>query len=94
MNNKSLVSLAQLKCVELQGHSPIPLEAYAACLSSKSQFYYTITFLLIPMVFYLTEFLTLQREYEPTGLRQRIQGVWKDLRDDRRTWAECIVKGS
>ena len=39
----------------------------------RSQFFYTITFLLIPLIFYLTEFLTLRPEYEPTGLRSRIQ---------------------
>ncbi len=37
------------------------------CLGSKSQFWYTMIFLLLPLVFYTTEFLTLRPEYEPTG---------------------------
>ena len=49
-----------------------PLEAYAVCLNSQSQFFYTIAFLILPLVFYLTEFITLTNDYEPTGLRQRI----------------------
>lgn len=49
-----------------------PLEAFAACLNSESKFFYTIVFLLLSLVFYLTEFLTLESEYEPTGLRKKI----------------------
>lgn len=60
--------------------SPIPLQAYASCLGSRSQFYYTLTFLLIPLIFYLTEFLTLRPEYEPTGMRRRISELWRELR--------------
>ncbi len=44
----------------MRAESPIPLQAYASCLGSSSEFYYTITFLLIPLIFYLTEFLTLR----------------------------------
>ena len=49
-----------------------PLEAFAVCLNSKSKFLYTIAFLLLSLVFYLTEFLTLESKYEPTGLRKKI----------------------
>ena len=48
------------------------LQAYSECLSYQSQFFYTIAFLLLPVIFYLTEFLTLRPEYEVTGLRKRI----------------------
>ena len=54
------------------GNVTWPLKAYAACLNDESKFFYTIAFLLLPLVFYLTEFLTLRDEYEPTGFRQRI----------------------
>ena len=56
----------------INGNVTWPLKAYAACLNDESKFFYTIAFLLLPLVFYLTEFLTLRDEYEPTGLRQRI----------------------
>ena len=55
------------------------LEAYATCLNAESKFFYTITFLLIPLIFYLTEFLTLRDEYEPTGLRSKIVVSKKNL---------------
>ena len=94
MNNESLVRSTEIKCDTYNTTGgKIPLEAYAACLSPKSQFVYTITFLLLPLVFYLTEFLILQSDYEPTGLRQRIKGVWKEPREDGRTWAEYFVTG-
>ena len=50
-------------------------------IGPRSQFFYTITFLLIPLIFYLTEFLTLTPEYEPTGLRSRLARVCSDLRN-------------
>lgn len=56
------------------------MEAYASCLDSRSQFYYTLAFLLLPLVFYLTEFLTLRPEYEPTGLRDRVARNWRELK--------------
>ena len=92
---------SQTKCVGFKLDSfgnkkpgPYPLEAYAACLSEESQFYYTIVFLLFPLVFYLTEFLTLRTEYEPTGLRQRIKDTVGELKDDQKTWPEITVKGN
>ena len=95
MTNETLVKNSFMKCKEFNSQpGAIPLEAYAACLSSRSQFYYTITFLLIPLAFYLTEFLTLRTEYEPTGLRQRIKSLWRELLDDQRTWPEFLVKGN
>jgi hypothetical protein len=48
------------------------LETFGDCLDSKSKFYYTIGFLLLSLVFYLTEFLVLDSKYEPTGLRKKI----------------------
>lgn len=60
------------KCNEYRIQKPVPLKAFAACLDSRSQFFYTIAFLLLPLIFYLTEFLTLRTDYEPTGLRRRI----------------------
>ena len=92
--NETLVIESQRKCIELKNQTgPFPLEAYAACLSEESQFYYTIVFLLFPLVFYLTEFLTLRTEYEPTGLRQRISNILTELKDEQNTWPEIIVKG-
>ena len=79
-------------CAELKNHTPIPLEAYASCLDAKSQFYYTITFLLIPLIFYLTEFLTLTPEYEPTGLRWRLAHVCNELRNPNLLWCERLIK--
>ena len=92
--NETLVIESQRKCIELKNQTgPFPLEAYAACLSEESQFYYTIVFLLFPLVFYLTEFLTLRTEYEPTGLRRRISNILMELKDDQSTWPQIIVKG-
>ena len=92
--NETLVIESQRKCIELKNQTgPFPLDAYAACLSEESQFYYTIVFLLFPLVFYLTEFLTLRTEYEPTGLRQRISNILTELKDEQNTWPEIIVKG-
>ena len=73
MNNESFVLNRSIQCVDFKTQDPIPLEAFGACLDSKSKFYYTIAFLLLPLIFYLTEFLTLRDEYEPTGLRQSIR---------------------
>lgn len=80
MQNDSYVDTQANECHVLQAQSPIPLQAYASCLDSRSQFYYTLTFLLIPLIFYLTEFVTLRPEYEPTGLRRRIVKLCRDLR--------------
>ena len=94
MTNQTLVKNSQTKCVEFKSKpGPYPLEAYAACLSEESQFYYTIVFLLFPLLFYLTEFLTLRSEYEPTGLRQRIKGILDKLKDNEKMWPERIVIG-
>ena len=56
----------------MNSQNPPELQAFASCLNSEAKFNYTIAFLLLPLVFYLTEFLMLRPEYEPTGLRQRI----------------------
>ena len=80
MNNESYVDAQRNQCLTLKSENPTPLQAYASCLDSKSQFYYTLAFLLLPLVFYFTEFLTLRPEYEPTGLRRRILELWNDLR--------------
>ena len=95
MTNHTLVKESQTKCVEFKNQpGPYPLEAYAACLSEESQFYYTIVFLLFPLLFYLTEFLTLRSEYEPTGLRERIKGILDKLKDSQKMWPERIVIGT
>ena len=94
MTNTTLVNDSQKKCVAFKNQTgAFPLEAYAACLSEESQFYYTIVFLLFPLLFYLTEFLTLRNEYEPTGLRQRIKDIVTELKDNEKTWPEIIVRG-
>ena len=94
MTNQTMVLNSQTKCAELKSQpGAIPLEAYAACLSEKSQFYYTLMFLLFPLIFYITEFLTLRSEYEPTGLRQRIKNAYNELGDHQKTLPELIVKG-
>ena len=72
MNNLTYVENQNTSCYEGTLSNKITLKTYADCLNAKSQFYYTIGFLLLQLIFYLTEFLTLRNEYEPTGLRQRI----------------------
>ena len=76
MINDTYVNKHNLTCYELQMNvnetNPPKLEAFASCLNSEAKFNYTIAFLLLPLVFYLTEFILLRPEYEPTGLRQRI----------------------
>ena len=59
-------------CYELTEQHPPELQAFSSCLNSESKFNYTIAFLLLTVIFYLLEFLTLRPEYEPTGIRQRI----------------------
>ena len=66
-------------CYELREHNPPCLDAFASCLNSEAKFNYTIAFLLLPLAFYLTEFLMLRPEYEPTGLRQRIIVSFKNF---------------
>jgi hypothetical protein len=92
MMNASFVETQSQLCSTLKNQTPIPLEAYASCLDAKSQFYYTITFLLIPLIFYLTEFLTLTPEYEPTGLRHRIAKVCNELKSPNLLWCERLYK--
>jgi hypothetical protein len=73
--NATFVSNQTQKCYNLTHNSSNGqhrLEAFAVCLNSESKFLYTIAFLLLSLVFYLTEFLTLESKYEPTGLRKKI----------------------
>ena len=72
MLNDTYNILHNATCYELSEQNPPELQAFASCLNSEAKFNYTIAFLLLPLVFYLTEFLMLRPEYEPTGLRQRI----------------------
>ena len=72
MLNESYNILHNATCYELTEQNPPELQAFASCLNSEAKFNYTIAFLLLPLVFYLTEFLMLRPEYEPTGLRKRI----------------------
>ena len=79
MKNESYVATQLENCTDLRSESPTPLDAYASCLNSQSKFYYTLAFLLVPLFFYLTEFLTLRPEYEPTGLRRRTTRLWREI---------------
>ena len=54
MINETYTAEHAATCETLKAEYPIPLQAYASCLDSKSQFAYTITFLLLPLIFYLT----------------------------------------
>ena len=72
MLNESYNIVHNATCYELTEQNPPELQAFASCLNSEAKFNYTIAFLLLPLVFYLTEFLMLRPEYEPTGLRKRI----------------------
>ena len=92
MMNASFVATQSELCASLKNQTPIPLEAYASCLDARSQFFYTITFLLIPLIFYLTEFLTLTPDYEPTGLRSRIARLCTELRSPNLLFFERILK--
>jgi hypothetical protein len=58
--------------ISSNGTNRTELKAFAVCLDSQTKFYYTIGFLLLSLVFYLTEFLVLDLKYEPTGLRKKI----------------------
>ena len=83
MQNASYTQKHYDQCMKLKNETPLQLEAFASCLNSTSKFGYTITFLLIPLIFYLTEFLTLRSEYEPTGFRNNIAQTVKELKDVR-----------
>ena len=72
MQNDTYNEKHNITCYEMIENTPPELEAFASCLNSEAKFNYTIAFLLLPLAFYLTEFLMLRPEYEPTGLRQRI----------------------
>ena len=80
MQNATYIAYHKQQCQTLRAEDPVPLKAYAACLDSGAQFYYTLAFLLLPLVFYLTEFLTLKPEYEPTGLRKKIKDQYRSLK--------------
>ena len=80
MMNQSHVEERSRLCRQLKNMTEKPLQAYSACLDSQSEFYYTIAFLLLPLIFYLTEFLTLRPEYEPTGLRRKLAKLWTEFR--------------
>ena len=92
MENESHVQMQADECRHLKNETPVPLQAYASCLDSNSQFYYTITFLLIPLIFYLIEFITLRPEYEPTGLRSKLQVLYVEIRTKKLTPKEYIFK--
>ena len=73
--NETLVNNQIQECGNISNataNGKYPLNAFKNCLHSKSKFFYTIAFLLLSLVFYLTEFLTLESKNEPTGLRQKI----------------------
>ena len=79
--NESYTNATAKNCIEFKENATkgedasavhYKLEAFAVCLDSESKFYYTIGFLLLSLVFYLTEFLVLDSKYEPTGLRNNI----------------------
>ena len=74
--NETHTNDAEVKCNAFLSNATssnrTELGAFAVCLDSQSKFYYTIGFLLLSLVFYLTEFLVLDLKYEPTGLRNKI----------------------
>ena len=76
MTNSTKVTEQRRLCDEHQNDKNPPLKAYADCLNAQAKFTYTIFFLLLPLVFYLSEFLTLRTEYEATGLRKKIGVSW------------------
>ena len=73
--NETFVSSQKQKCLN-SSNEPLSdyttLDAFAVCLDSQTKFNYTIGFLLLSLVFYLTEFLVLDFKYEPTGLRKAL----------------------
>eukprot|EP00092_Neocalanus_flemingeri_P005491 GFUD01005921.1.p1 GENE.GFUD01005921.1~~GFUD01005921.1.p1 ORF type:complete len:1477 (-),score=243.09 GFUD01005921.1:84-4514(-) len=48
------------------------LHCFESCFSTEARLGYTLTFLLLPILFYLTEFLTLTDRYEVTTLRHKV----------------------
>ena len=63
---------ADCNAYAISSNGTTTLKAFAVCLDSQTKFNYTIGFLLLSLVFYLTEFLVLGSKYEPTGLRIKI----------------------
>ena len=56
------------------------IHCFEYCFSSEARLGYTLTFLLLPILFYLTEFLTLTDRYEVTTLRKKLGRSLREIK--------------
>ncbi|XP_023331306.1 uncharacterized protein LOC111703561 isoform X3 [Eurytemora carolleeae] len=86
-NNDSYVQMSYEKCEECKkdfnstnfNTSQDTIHCFESCFSSEARLGYTLTFLLLPILFYLTEFLTLTEKYEVTTLRRKLVSSLKEI---------------
>ena len=79
-NNMSYVNKSIEKCDRCQevflkpdfNTTRTTLHCFESCFSTQARLGYTLTFLLLPILFYLSEFLTLTERYEVTTLRHKL----------------------
>jgi len=79
-NNNTYVNKSIIRCEECQQVFSSPafnttrttIHCFEYCFSSEARLGYTLTFLLLPIMFYLIEFLTLTDRYEVTTLRSKL----------------------
>ena len=87
-SNVSYVNRSMERCEECREVFQSPefnttrsaIHCFEYCFSSEARLAYTLTFLLLPVVFYLTEFLTLTERYEVTTLRRKLINAFKSLK--------------
>lgn len=90
-NNESFVESSKEKCEECKldfnssnfNTSKETIHCFESCFSSEARLGYTLTFLLLPILFYFTEFLTLTERYEVTTLRSKLCASVKEMNHNR-----------
>jgi len=86
-NNNTYVNKSIIRCEECQQVFSSPafnttrstIHCFEYCFSSEARLGYTLTFLLLPILFYLLEFLTLTDRYEVTTLRSKLQTSLREI---------------
>ena len=97
-SNDSYVNKSMERCEECQTVFTSPdfnttrsaIHCFEFCFSSEARLTYTLIFLLLPIVFYLTEFLTLTDRYEVTTLRRRLGRCLKEARENCCQPLKCL----
>ena len=87
-NNSTYVNKSMERCEECQqvfaspafNETKTTIHCFEYCFSSQARLGYTLTFLLLPILFYLTEFLTLTDRYEVTTLRRKIGRSLREIK--------------